>query len=239
MSAILVKDLKKTYKSGKEVLHGLNLEIKKGEFVGLLGPNGAGKTTTINCITGISSISSGSVEVYGHNVVEDYRTARAKIGLSPQEWVIDMFQTVEEILYFQAGFFGVVGQERQDRLENLLNIFNLQEHRTKKFMTLSGGLKRRAAVAKALIHEPQILILDEPTAGVDVETRQEIWKYLKDLHAKGKTIVLTSHYLEEIQEMCERVVIIKNGAIIYDEKIDKERSGRELETLYLTQVANN
>lgn len=239
MPAIKIENLRKTYKgkSGtKEVLHGIDLEIPKGQFLGLLGSNGAGKTTTISCITGISEPTSGSIKIFGHDVVKDYRGARAKVGLSPQEWVIDIFQTVEEILYFQAGFFGIIGEERKKRIEEMLTIFSLHEHKDKKFQFLSGGLKRRTVVAKALIHNPDILILDEPTAGVDVETRQEIWKTLRTLHQKGKTIILTSHYLEEIEELCERVVIIKDGNIIYDESIKTATEKGKLETMYLEQV---
>lgn len=239
MSAIKIKGLRKIYKGAKgkdaekEVLHGLDLEIKKGEFVGLLGPNGAGKTTTISCITGISEPTAGKIEVFGHDVVKDYKLARGKIGLSPQDFNIDIFTTVEDILYFQAGFFSIVGEERNKRIEEMLDVFELQPHRHKRFQFLSGGLKRRAVVAKALVHQPEIIILDEPTAGVDVETRQAIWKYLRDLHKSGKTIILTSHYLEEIEEMCERVVIIKDGNIVYDENIKTAMQQGKLEDKYL------
>lgn len=236
MSAIKIENLRKIYKGNKgskEVLHGLNLEVPKGEFLGLLGSNGAGKTTTISCITGISEPTSGKIKVFGHDVVEDYKNARGKIGLSPQEFNIDIFQTVEEVLYYQAGFFGITGENRKQKIEEMLNVFELQEHRSKKFQFLSGGLKRRTIVAKALIHNPDIIILDEPTAGVDVETRLAIWKYLKELHKKGKTIILTSHYLEEIEEMCERVVIIKDGNIVYDENIKTAMEGGKLEHKYI------
>lgn len=237
MSAIEIKDLVKVYKKGskdeKLALRGLNLTIKKGEFVGLLGPNGAGKSTTIHCVTGVSEPTNGSIKVFGHDVVEDYKNARTKIGLSPQEFNIDFFALVEDVLYYQAGFFGIVGEERKKAMEEMLNIFELQEHRKKKFNFLSGGLKRRTVVAKALIHNPEIIILDEPTAGVDVETRQAIWKYLKMLHKAGKTIILTSHYLEEIEEMCERVVIIKSGEVVYDEKIAEAMKDGKLEKKYL------
>lgn len=234
MSAIKVTNLKKSYKDGKEVLHGMSFEIKKGEFVGLLGSNGAGKTTTINCITGISKPSEGKIEVYGHDVVDDYRLARAQVGLSPQEWAVDIFQTVEEVLYYQAGFFGMIGEERASRIEEMLNIFDLQEHRKKKFQMLSGGLKRRTVVAKSLIHNPKILILDEPTAGVDVETRKAIWEYIKKIHAEGKTILLTSHYLEEIEELCNRVIMIKRGDIVIDKSMQEVKEGGKLEALYLS-----
>lgn len=236
MSAIKIENLVKIYKSDKQqklVLKGLNMEIKKGEFVGILGSNGAGKSTTIHCITGVSDPTSGTIKVFGHDVVTDYKNARGKIGLSPQEFNIDIFQTVEEVLYFQAGFFGIVGEERSERVEKMLDVFELQPHRNKRFQFLSGGLKRRTIVAKALIHNPEILILDEPTAGVDVETRQAIWKYLKGLREQGKTILLTSHYLEEIEELCDRVMILKDGNIVYDENIKTATEHGKLEKKYI------
>ncbi len=244
MSAIKIENLKKVYrtqgKQGEKIaLHGINLEIKKGEFVGILGPNGAGKTTIINCIVGVTDPTSGTIKVFGHDVVADYKPARQKIGISSQEFNIDFFAKVEDVLYYQAGFFGIVGDERKQRMEEMLNVFHLQEHRTKGFNFLSGGLKRRTVVAKALIHNPDLIILDEPTAGVDVETRQDIWKYLKELHKNGKTIILTSHYLEEIEEMCERVIIIKGGNVLYDEDIKTALQGGKLETKYLEITHSN
>jgi ABC-2 type transport system ATP-binding protein len=237
MLAIEIKNLKKTYKAKKgelkEVLHGINLEIKQGEFIGILGSNGAGKTTTINCISGITDPSSGSIKILGLDVTADYKLARSKVGLSPQEFNLDIFQTPEDILYYQAGFFSITGEDRKQRIENLLNLFELQPHKDKKFQFLSGGLKRRVVVAKALIHEPEIIILDEPTAGVDVETRQALWKYIKTLHAKGKTIILTSHYLEEVQEMCERIVIIKDGMIVRDMQMKDVTDVGSLQDMYL------
>lgn len=236
MTAIKIENLVKVYKNNKKeflALKGLNLEIKKGEFVGILGPNGAGKTTTIHCITGVSEPTSGTIKVFGHDVVADYKQARAKIGLSPQEFNIDIFQTVEEVLYFQAGFFGIVGEERSKKVEEMLDVFELQPHRNKRFQFLSGGLKRRTIVAKSLIHNPEIIILDEPTAGVDVETRRAIWTFLRTLKANGKTLILTSHYLEEIEELCDRVVIIKDGNIAYDEEMKTAMEGGKLEKKYI------
>jgi ABC-2 type transport system ATP-binding protein len=233
MSAIKVTNLKKSYSEGKEILHGINFEIKKGEFVGMLGSNGAGKTTTINCISGISKLSAGKIEVFGHDVRDDYQEARSMIGLSPQEWTVDIFETVESILYYRAGFFGITGDKRKERIEEMLNIFELQEHRKKKFNALSGGLKRRLVLAKALMHDPKILILDEPTAGVDVETRRSVWDYIKKIHKEGKTIILTSHYLEEIEELCDRVIIIKKGDIVLDKSMTEIKELGKLESLYL------
>ena len=242
-NAVVITNLVKVYrgdkkKGNKEVLHGINLTIPRGQFFGLLGPNGAGKTTTINCTTGISSITSGSIVVSGHDVVKDYRLARAAIGLSPQEFNIDIFQTVDEILDYAAGFFGIVGKEMRGRREEMLTRFGLAEHRAKKFQFLSGGLKRRVTLAKAMIHNPDVLILDEPTAGVDVETRRALWKFLRELHAAGKTIILTSHYLEEVEELCGRVAIIKDGAIIMDETMENATKEKKLEHVYLEAVGH-
>jgi ABC-2 type transport system ATP-binding protein len=238
MNAREINNLKKVYggKTKKEVLHGMNLIIKKGEFIGVLGSNGAGKTTTINCITGVSEPSYGNIKVSGYDVVTEYKKARAEIGLSPQEFTIDIFQTVYDILYFQAGLFGMDIKTRKEKTEEMIKLFELEPHRDKKFMTLSGGLKRRTIVGKALIHNPNILILDEPTAGVDVETRQSIWKYLKQIHSEGKTILLTSHYLEEVQELCDRVVIIKSGDIVYDETMNIATESGKLEEKYLEVI---
>lgn len=241
-NAIEISNLRKTYrdkKNPKEVLHGLNLEVPRGQFFGLLGPNGAGKTTTISCITGITSITDGVIHVFGKDVVKDYREARAHIGLSPQEFNIDIFQTVDDILDYQAGYFGIVGDEMKKRREEMLQKFDLVEHKDKKFQFLSGGLKRRATLAKAMMHNPDILILDEPTAGVDVETRHALWKFLRELHAEGKTIILTSHYLEEVEALCERVAIIKDGVIITDDSMKNLTEKKKLEEVYLEAVGHN
>jgi ABC-2 type transport system ATP-binding protein len=237
-NAIEIQGLTKTYKGGKEVIHGLNLDVPVGQFFGLLGPNGAGKTTTISCVTGISSPTSGTILVMGKDVVKDYRAARASIGLSPQEFNIDMFQTVDEILDYQAGFFGITGQAMRDRREEMLKKFDLISHRDKKFQVLSGGLKRRAMLAKAMMHDPDVLILDEPTAGVDVETRHALWKFLRELHTGGKTILLTSHYLEEVEALCERVAIIKDGAILMDDSTKNLTQDKSLEKVYLEAVGH-
>lgn len=240
-NAIEIQGLKKTYKdkkNPKEILHGLNLEVPKGQFFGLLGPNGAGKTTTISCITGITSPTDGKILVMGHDVVRDYRAARAQIGLSPQDFTIDIFQTVDEILDYQAGFFGITGAEMKKRREEMLEKFDLVPHRDKKFQFLSGGLKRRAMLAKAMMHNPDVLILDEPTAGVDVETRHVLWKFLRELHTGGKTIVLTSHYLEEVEALCERVAIIKDGAILMDDTVANMTKEKNLEKVYLEAVGH-
>ncbi len=239
MQAIEITNLRKTYRGAKhETLHGISISIPKGQFIGILGPNGAGKTTTISCVTGVTSPTEGSVLVHGHDVVKDYRIARARVGVSPQEFTIDIFQTVDEILDYQAGFFGITGEKMEKRRQELLELFELLPHREKKFQVLSGGLKRRAMLAKAMMHNPDVLILDEPTAGVDVETRQSLWKYLRKLHSEGKTIVLTSHYLEEVEALCERVAVIKGGAIIADGEMKELTKERKLEDVYLSLVGH-
>lgn len=236
-NALVIKGLRKTYREAKkETLHGLDLIVPKGQFFGLLGANGAGKTTTINCITGISTPTEGTIVVMDHDVVKDYRQARAAIGLSPQEFTIDAFQTVDQILDYQAGFFGIIGEKMKSRREEMLRQFDLIEHRDKKFQFLSGGLKRRATLAKAMMHNPEVLILDEPTAGVDVETRHALWKFLRELHKGGKTIILTSHYLEEVEALCERVAIIKDGMIVVDDTVKSLTEHKKLEDVYLEVV---
>lgn len=236
---IIITKLHKTYKNAKkETLHGLSFTIPKGQFIGILGPNGAGKTTMINCVTGVTSLTSGTISIFGRDVVSDYREARRLIGVSPQEFNIDIFDTVNSILDYQAGYFGITGKKMEERREELINQFDLQDHREKRFQALSGGLKRRAVLAKALMHDPEVLILDEPTAGVDVETRQALWKYLKELHSKGKTILLTSHYLEEVQLLCERVAIIKDGKILLDGSMKELTKKKSLEEIYLENVDN-
>lgn len=240
-NAITIENLKKTYKdkkSGKEVLHGINLTVPKGQFIGLLGPNGAGKTTTISCITGVTTPTTGKILVWGHDVVKDYRAARSMIGVSPQEFNIDTFQTIDEILDFQAGFFGIIGEDMRERREEMLRRFDLVPYRDQKFQFLSGGLKRRATIAKAMMHNPDVLILDEPTAGVDVETRHSLWKFLRELHEGGKTILLTSHYLEEVEALCERVAIIKDGNILMDDSVTNITKEKNLEKVYLEAVGH-
>lgn len=233
MNAIEISELTKKYGQTPAV-DNLDLTVKQGEFFGLLGQNGAGKSTTINCITGIAQFAQGKIKVMGHDVQADYQKSRAKIGLSPQEFNADIFAPLENILDYVGGYFGMSSQERKTRIEEVLNRFELQEHRKKPFGKLSGGLKRRAILARALVHEPDVLILDEPTSGIDVEQRHALWKYLQDLHQAGKTIILTSHYLEEVEKLCSRVVIIHQGKKIADlDKKEFTKNGDRLEDTYL------
>lgn len=224
-----------TKKYGEKVaVDNISLRIKRGTFFGLLGPNGAGKSSTIHCITGIGMITSGNIIVDGIDVVKDYKTARTKVGLSPQEFNVDIFATCEQLLDFMGGYYGIPKVIRQARIEELLTRFELQEHRKKKFKELSGGLKRRLILARVLIHTPKLLILDEPTAGVDVKQRYDLWAYLRELNAGGTTIILTSHYLEEVEALCSEIAIINNGVIVAEgSKDDFIRDGSSLEKKYL------
>lgn len=231
--ALKIDNLTKKYDDFVAV-DNLNLEIPQGEFFGFLGPNGAGKTTTINCVTGIGTFKQGNIEVYGIDVQNDYREARRKIGLSPQEFNVDIFMEVWKILWFVGGFYGMPKEEREERMEKMLDTFDLQKHRDKKFKELSGGLKRRVMLARAMIHDPEFIILDEPTAGVDVKLRKELWEYLRELNKEGRTIMLTSHYIEEIEALCERVAIINEGELVrVDGKEELMKDKQTLEEKYL------
>jgi ABC-2 type transport system ATP-binding protein len=227
---ISVTDLSKTYASGFEALKHINLDIRDGEIFALLGPNGAGKTTLIGVICGIVTATSGRVTVAGHDIVTDYRPARARIGLVPQELTTDAFETVWKTVSFSRGLWG----KRADpaHIEKVLKDLSLWDRRDSKIMTLSGGMKRRVMIAKALSHEPQILFLDEPTAGVDVELRKDMWEVVRTLRAAGTTIILTTHYIEEAEEMADRVGVINKGEIILVE--DKAELMRKLGKKQLT-----
>jgi ABC-2 type transport system ATP-binding protein len=217
--AIKIINLFKSYENVKAV-NGIDLEIKKGEFYGLLGPNGAGKSTTINSITSLVKPSNGSIEIFGKNIEENFRFARSKVGIAHQEVSQDWFFPIEQLLYFQAGFYGILRKDSKERIEYLLNKLGLFKHRSKKMRELSGGMKRRLQIAKALVHDPDIIILDEPTAGVDVELRHDLWSYLQELHSEGKTILLTTHYIDEAELLCEKVGIIDKGKLIVEDSVD-------------------
>ena len=211
--AIDIKGLTKSYGEVK-ALNGVNVSIKEGEFFGLLGPNGAGKTTTINILTGLVFRENGSTKVFGKDTMKDFRYTRAKIGIAAQEFSVDWFFPIEKLLFFQAGYYGIKPKDAKPLVDSLLNRLGLSSKRNSRLRQLSGGMKRRFQIAKALVHDPEILILDEPTAGVDVELRRDLWKYLQDLHSRGKTILLTTHYIEEAELLCENVAIIDNGKIL-------------------------
>lgn len=232
MNAIEIKDFTKTYGQTVAVAN-MNLTVPKGQFFGLLGHNGAGKTTTIKCMTGTGMFTQGSMTLMGHDVNSDYQQARMSIGLSPQEFNVDIFTPVEFVLDVVGGYFGMPKAARQQRIEELLDLLGLQEHRKKKFKELSGGLKRRLILARAMMHDPDILILDEPTAGIDVEQRHALWEQLQQLHKSGKTIFLTSHYLEEVEKLCERVAIMHKGEVIADLNKKQFAKHGSLEETYL------
>ena len=213
MTAILsIRQLGKTYASGFQALKAVDLDIRRGEIFALLGPNGAGKTTLINIVCGIVNASEGQVEVDGHDIRRDFRAARALVGLVPQELSTDAFETVWATVRFSRGLFG---KPRNDaHLEKVLRALSLWDKRNNKIMTLSGGMKRRVLIAKALSHEPRLLFLDEPTAGVDVELRRDMWQMVRELRESGVTIILTTHYIEEAEEMADRIGVIRRGELI-------------------------
>ena len=232
--ALTIQNLEKKYKDTTAV-RGVSFAIEQGEFFGFLGPNGAGKTSTIKCTVGIAAISSGTIEVFGKNVVSEYREARRLVGLSPQEFNMDMFITVRDLLHYIAGYYGLSLRERAKRVDALLERFGLGAHADKQFRMLSGGLKRRVVLARALVHDPELIILDEPTAGVDVSLRHELWRYFQELNKAGKTILLTSHYLEEVEMLAHRIAIINKGVIVaIGDKKDFIEEGKKLEHTYLS-----
>ena len=230
---LIIEHLVKKY-GEKVAVNDISLRIRRGMFFGLLGPNGAGKSSTIHCITGIGKITSGLITIDGINVDTEYKKARSKVGLSSQDYNVDIFATVEQLLDYMAGYYGIPKQIRDVRIEALLTRFELVVHRKKMFKELSGGLKRRLILTRALVHEPKLLILDEPTAGVDVEQRYALWQYLRELNASGTTIILTSHYLEEVEELCSDIAIINNGVVVAQgTKNDFIKDGSKLEKRYL------
>ena len=212
-TAIEIKGLTKSY-GNVHALNGVDIKINEGEFFGLLGPNGAGKTTTINILTGLVFRDKGSTEVFGKDTVNDYRFTRSKIGIAAQEFSVDWFFPIEKLLFFQAGYYGIRKKDAKPTIDKLLARLGLEKKKDARLRQLSGGMKRRFQLAKALVHDPDIIILDEPTAGVDVELRRDLWQYLRDLHYKGKTILLTTHYIEEAELLCENVAIIDEGKIL-------------------------
>ena len=211
-TAIAVKGVHKRYRA-VHALKGLDLSIGRGEFFGLLGPNGAGKSTLINIIAGLTRADAGEVTVLGHDVVADYRQARLHLGVVPQELVFDPFFTVRELLRIQSGYYGL-GRENHPWIDELLEALQLMPQADSNMRALSGGMKRRVLIAQALVHKPEVVVLDEPTAGVDVELRQSLWVFVKRLHREGHTIVLTTHYLEEAETLCERIAIINRGELV-------------------------
>jgi ABC-2 type transport system ATP-binding protein len=237
--ALHIENLVKRYPTGVEALRGVSLEIEPGEFFGLLGPNGAGKSTLIHCATGLAQPTSGSIHIFGHDAIDNYGEARLAVGLAPQELNIDWFLTVEETLDYHAGYFGMPKRERRERTKELLEVFSLTDKRDERTRTLSGGMKRRLILARALMHRPRLLILDEPTAGVDIELRLELWHYVQRINQEGTTILLTTHYLEEADQLCNKIAFINGGEIVAhgtSSELAERFDVANLEDAYLTLV---
>ncbi len=214
MHALVLRHLSKTYKNGIQALKGIDLEVDEGDFFALLGPNGAGKTTAIGIVTSLVNKTSGAVEVFGHDIDRELEIAKSCIGIVPQEINFNQFETVFTIVVNQAGFYGIARRLAKQRAEKYLKQLQLWDRRNSIARSLSGGMKRRLMIARALMHEPQLLILDEPTAGVDIEVRRSMWDFLRKINAEGTTIILTTHYLEEAENLCRNVAIIDGGIII-------------------------
>lgn len=249
MNALSIKGLHKRYQSGLEALKSITLDVSEGEFFGLLGPNGAGKTTTIGIITSLVTKTDGKIKVFGIDIDEDFSSAKRQIGVVPQEFNFSIFEKVEDIVCQQAGYYGIGRQQAQQNCEKYLRQLGLWEKRHTTARELSGGMKRRLMIARGLVHEPRLLILDEPTAGVDVELRRGMWDFLEELNRSGRTIILTTHYLEEAEKLCSRIAIIADGRIIENatkrdllKKLDKETfvldvKGEDLQISPMDQVS--
>ena len=240
--ALKIEDLMKTYSNGFLALDGVSLEVEAGRFFGLLGPNGAGKTTLINNVVSLARPDSGRVKVFGRDAHREFREARRMIGVSPQEVNLDKFLTVEETLIFHAGYYGVSKKKARERAEELLERFGLVGKRDQRTNTLSGGMKRRVLFARALMHDPEILFLDEPTAGVDVELRYKLWGYIRELNRGGMTILLTTHYLEEAEALCEEIALINGGNIVAQgssEDLKEHYAARTVEEVYMKVIGHD
>ncbi len=229
MLALSIANLHKKYKGGLEALNGVSLDVQEGQFFGLLGPNGAGKTTTIGIVTSLVTKTAGTVKVFGIDIDDDFPAAKRLIGVVPQEFNFSIFEKVQDIVTQQAGYYGIARQEALHRSEKYLRKLGLWEKRHAAARELSGGMKRRLMIARGLVHDPKLLILDEPTAGVDVEMRRGMWDFLEEINREGRTIILTTHYLEEAEQLCNQIAIITRGKIVENtskrellRKLDKE-----------------
>lgn len=216
MHALSIQNLKKTYANGNVALKGINFAVEAGDFYALLGPNGAGKTTAIGIISSLVNKSGGSVEIFGHNIDTNFSAAKSCLGLVPQEINLNLWESVHNVVLNQAGYYGLHRSLAEERSEKYLRALRLWDRRKDQARSLSGGMKRRLMIARALVHEPKLLILDEPTAGVDIEIRRSMWEFLQEINAAGTTIILTTHYLEEAESLCRHVAIIDGGEIIED-----------------------
>jgi ABC-2 type transport system ATP-binding protein len=232
-SALTVRNLTKTYKGGHQALKGVSLEVRQGDFFALLGPNGAGKTTMIGIITSLVNKSSGSVSIFGHDLESNPSVAKACLGLVPQEFNFNMFEPVIEVVANQAGYYGIERKQAFKRAEKYLKNLDLWDKRRVMARNLSGGMKRRLMIARALVHEPRLLILDEPTAGVDIEIRRSMWAYLREINASGTTIILTTHYLEEAESLCRNIAILDDGMLIRNTSTRELLNTLDMETFIL------
>lgn len=232
-TALEIKNLKKTYAGGKEALKGIDLRVEEGDFYALLGPNGAGKSTTIGIISSLVNKTSGDVKVFEYDITQNLVKAKQQLGIVPQEFNFNGFETVQQIVVNQAGYYGVPRKEALIRSEKYLKLLDLWDKKDERARMLSGGMKRRLMIARALMHEPRLLILDEPTAGVDIELRRSMWDFLRELNEAGTTIILTTHYLEEAEMLCRNIGIINNGEIIEDTSMKELLSHLEVETFIL------
>ena len=235
--ALVIKDLKKIYAGGVEALKGINLDVKQGDFFGLLGPNGAGKSTTLSIITSLVNKTSGTVAVFGYDIDTHFSQAKKHLGVVPQEFNFSQFEKVFDIVVTQGGYYGIPLKLARQRAEHYLKKIGLWDKRNTQARMLSGGMKRRLMIARALIHEPKVLILDEPTAGVDIELRRSMWEFLREINAQGVTIILTTHYLEEAESLCRNIAIIDKGKIIQDSNTRALISQLNLET-FIFDVTN-
>ncbi|ELG4675320.1 ABC transporter ATP-binding protein [Vibrio cholerae] len=238
MYALEIEQLRKTYAGGFEALKGISLQVKKGDFYALLGPNGAGKSTTIGIISSLVNKTSGKVTVFGYDLDSQLELAKQQLGLVPQEFNFNPFETVEQIVLQQAGYYGVPKVLAKERAKKYLTQLDLWEKRSERARNLSGGMKRRLMIARALMHEPQLLILDEPTAGVDIELRRSMWEFLKQINAQGVTIILTTHYLEEAEMLCRHIGIIQRGELIENTTMKSLLGKLHVETFVLDVDSN-
>ncbi len=239
MKALVIKDLAKTYKGGVEALKGIDLEVEQGDFYALLGPNGAGKSTTIGIISSLVNKTAGTVEVFGHSLDNALVQAKQQIGLVPQEFNFNQFETVLQVVVNQAGYYGVPRKLAIERAQKYLTQLELWDKRNDKSRELSGGMKRRLMIARALMHQPKLLILDEPTAGVDIELRRSMWDFLQQLNSEGVTIILTTHYLEEAEMLCRNIGIINHGVIVQNTSMKALLAKLNLETFVFDLAPNS
>jgi len=234
MKALELANLSKTYPNGVQALKGIDLCVEEGDFFALLGPNGAGKSTTIGIVTSLVTKTGGTAKIFGHDIDRDFSAAKACIGLVPQELNLNQFEKVESIVATQGGYYGLPRHVALERAEKYLRELQLWDKRNDIARSLSGGMKRRLMIARALVHEPRLLILDEPTAGVDIEIRRSMWEYLRKVNAEGVTIILTTHYLEEAESLCRNVAIIDQGRIVENDRMSRVLRKLQLETFVLT-----